>query len=203
MQPNTTIIDSVLSFDEATRDNPEMPAPEWLRNQLIVLDFLYWAYDGQVHQGQLVVHRAIEDAVKGIFQEMFDQKIPIAKMVPISAYNWDDEASMQDNNSSAYHYRNIAGTDKFSFHALGLAIDIDPRVNPYIKGDLILPKGAIYDPLVPGTLTKDSALVQIFKKHGFDWGGDWMDERGYADYQHFSYLHWSVDGVEWLRSQGW
>ncbi len=203
MDLHKPIIDSALSFEEAVRDNPAFPAPEWLRNGLVVLELQYWSYDGQVHQGQLVVHRAIEGQVKSIFQEMFDQKIPIAKMVTISVYSWDDEASMQDNNCSAYNYRNIAGTDELSFHALGLAIDIDPRINPYIEGDSVQPRGAVYDPSVPGTLTRDSALVQIFKKHGFDWGGDWMAERGYVDYQHFSFLHWSVDGVEWLRSQGW
>lgn len=33
-----------------------------------------------------------------------------------------------------------------------------------------------------GMIENDSFCVQLFKKHGWEWGGDWS---GIKDYQHF------------------
>ena len=179
------IIDSNLTDAEALADHSERPAPLEIRSQLRLLTMKYWSHIGAVHQGQLVVNERIANRVEAAFGRMFTEHVPIAKMVPACAYNWNDELSMQDNATSGYNFRTIAGTQTLSLHAQGLAIDIDPLFNPLIKGEVVMPTGAYYDPARPGTLTSESPTVQIFKSLGFSWGGDWLAERGYVDYQHF------------------
>lgn len=179
------IIDSRMTAEAAMADHPDKQAPQQIRDSLRLLTPLYWCHDGRIHQGQIVVHEIIEARVIDVFAQMLDEGICIAKMVPASAYGWDDELSMQDNACSSYNFRQISGKPTLSLHALGLAFDINPLFNPWIKGDQIQPVGAYYDPDRPGTLTSESRTVQLLKLYGFYWGGDWLEDRGYVDYQHF------------------
>ena len=89
---------------------------------------------------------------------------------------------MKDNNTSAFNYRFISGTRVISKHASGLAIDINPLLNPYVKNGINTPEGSTYDTTKAGTLTVNSPLVKEFKKKGWKWGGDWKNLK---DYQHF------------------
>lgn len=179
------IIDSAMTYERAMADHPDRPTPPQIREKLRLLNIRYWSYDGKVHLGQIVVHERIAEQTRSAFAQMLEEFIPIAKMVPVSAYNWDDELSMRDNACSGHNFRPIAGRTTLSLHALGMAIDIDPLFNPWIKGDEVQPMGAYYDPNRRGTLTADCRTVLIFKAHGFYWGGDWFETRGYVDYQHF------------------
>ena len=78
-----------------------------------------------------------------------------------------------------------------SFHARGLAIDVNTFLNPYIylddDGTVVTdPAGATYDPSKPGTLTADHPLVTFMKSRGWAWGGDWtLEADEVIDYQHF------------------
>lgn len=179
---NGIIVDSALSKKEALRDNPQFSCPSAIRarQRLITLD--YWSFDGAVHRGQMVLDRRIAFDVGVVFEGLLQERFPLAKVIPVVFYGFDDNLSMRDNNSSGFNYRKKEGKDELSSHAYGRALDINPWQNPYIKGDYIAPKGARYDPRVPGTLTKDSLPVQLFKARGFTWGGDWVECK---DYQHF------------------
>jgi len=176
------ILDSAMTRSEARHDNPHFPCPPTIRLSQELLHLRYWSFDQRLHQGQLVVDESLADTVRAIFDELLDIRFLIAKMVPIIWYDWDDEKSMQDNNSSGFNFRPIAGTDRLSWHAYGRAIDINPLLNPYIKGTVVAPKGAVYNPSQPGTITENSAIVQIFKAYGWLWGGHWSDLK---DFQHF------------------
>ena len=103
-------------------------------------------------------------------------------MIPISEYNWSDEMSMRDNNTSAFNYRYVSGTKILSMHAQGLAIDINPLQNPYVKNGNCSPDGSSYDTSKRGTFRPNSEIVEAFKDKGWEWGGDWKDRK---DYQHF------------------
>ena len=110
-------------------------------------------------------------------------RFPIAGVVPIVRYGWSDEASMAADNSSAFNYRTIAGTDRLSRHALGRAVDINPRENPAVYPDgRIAPAGAVYRPGSPGTFTDDHPVVCAFREKGWHWGGHFDHMR---DYHHF------------------
>lgn len=173
------IIDSDYSLEDAV-SGAGIP-PEVIEN-LSLMTVQYYSFDNKLHEGQLVIHKDLIDDIKSLFNIVKEKKFPIAKVIPIVKYNWDDQKSMSDNNTSAFNYRFVEGTSKLSNHSFGMAIDINPLLNPYIKKNIIRPDGAVYNPGTEGTITKDSFLVKEFKKLGWTWGGDWKDRK---DYQHF------------------
>jgi peptidoglycan L-alanyl-D-glutamate endopeptidase CwlK len=176
----TPSIDSQMNFEEAIAG---LEIPKEIQANLVLVNVPYVGFDERLHQGQLVVHQAVANEVREIFKAISETRFPIKKVVPIVAYGWNDERSMQDNNSSAFNYRLIRGTDIPSNHSYGLAIDINPFLNPCVGRDGIsTPIGGIYDPSRAGTLMLDSAPVKIFMSYGWDWGGTW--ER--KDWQHFA-----------------
>jgi len=65
------------------------------------------------------------------------------------------------------------GKSKLSYHSWGRAIDINPVQNPYIRGEVVLPPGAVRDAERPGTLLADGAVVAAFESRGWTWGGRW------------------------------
>lgn len=151
------------------------------------LTVAYVNFDGEACQGELVVNAEIAEDVISIFKELFEEKYPIEKISLIDNYDADDDRSMAANNSSAFCYRVISGTDRLSNHSFGLAIDINPLYNPYIKSNgKVLPKEAeaFADRTLsnPYYISPEDSCVRIFKKYGFTWGGDWKNSK---DYQHF------------------
>lgn len=162
-------------------------APQVSFDDLRYIQVPFFGYDDNTHQGELVVHKAVAEEVVEIFTELFTAKFPIEKMHLIEAYGADDNASMADNNSSSFCYRfAVAKPGILSKHALGLAIDINPLYNPYVKKDLILPpQGKPYldrSQPVKGMITENSLCHQAFVQRGWTWGGSWPDRQ---DYQHF------------------
>lgn len=160
-------------------------------SDLRYLRVLHVGFDGETHIGELMVNQSIAEDILEIMSELYRQKYPIEKMLLIDEYGADDESSMSDNNTSAFNYREIAGSSKLSRHALGLAIDINPRYNPYVKhtGD----GGLLVSPANGGEyadrnqefsykITEGDLCLQLFSKHGFAWGGYWNSVK---DYQHF------------------
>jgi peptidoglycan L-alanyl-D-glutamate endopeptidase CwlK len=173
------IIDSDMNFEQAVAG---LQFPNKIKEELSLVKVKYLGFDKQLHQGELVVNRKVADEVKTIFMKLLTVKFPIEKVIPISAFGWDDEKSMKDNNTSAFNYRVIKGTDRLSNHSFGLAIDVNPLLNPYVKKNSVEPEGAVYNPTIPGTITENSQIVKIFKSYGWHWGGDWKKGK---DYQHF------------------
>lgn len=178
----------LMDTKTATGRDPNFPCPlsvpEAIQRDLIVLSLNFISFDDTLHTGQLVVHRKIAASVRRIFEDLLWHRFPIGSMVPIVAYGWDDERSMKANNTSGFNYRYIAGTDRLSSHAFGLAIDINPWQNPCRSHDIWQPAGARYDPLAPGTITRDSVVAGIFREYGFDCGVDWQEP---FDPQHFQF----------------
>lgn len=173
-------IDSDLTFEEAIKGTK---APKNVIDSLVLLDVLYYSTDDKLHKGQIVVHTSVAQDVKDIFKIIHQKKFPVAKVIPIVKYNWSDDASMKDNNSSAFCYRNIAGTDRLSNHALGKAVDINPFFNPVVYPDEhVSPKGAKYNPDKNGTFYQEQFIVQEFIKRGWRWGGTF---NSYKDNHHF------------------
>lgn len=155
-------------------------------DDLRYLTVLHYGYDGYIYQGELIVHQSVATEVLAIFQELYTMGYPIEKMKVISCYDGDDEASMMDNNSSAFNFRYVTNGGKLSKHAYGLAIDLNPLVNPYIKADVVLPANATpyldREQCVLGMIKKDDPVYEIFTRYGWSWGGDWSSLK---DYQHF------------------
>lgn len=169
--------DSTLSLDAALAGKD---IPNEIRNTLALVEVPYISFEKEIRRGQLIVHSEVAEEVQNIFVQLLESRFPIARIIPIVAYGWDDAASMSANNTSAFNYRVIHGTNRLSNHSYGLAIDINPALNPYTQSDgVVVPLGARYDPQKPGTITTDTAL--LFKAYGWEWGGDWTRK----DWQHF------------------
>lgn len=163
---------------------PGCPVPI---KDLAYLRVAYWGYDGKAHQGELVVHKDVSKEVVRIFEDLFSKRFPIEKMRLIDEYGGSDDASMADNNTSAFNCRPVTGrTDKFSNHSYGKAIDINPLVNPYVKKDVVLPKeGKPYvdrTQAAKGMTRRGDVTYNVFVGNGWKWGGDW---KSLKDYQHF------------------
>lgn len=173
------IVDCNYTFDEAISG---MSIPKSILKKLTIVDVEYFSFDAKLHKGQIVVNKSVVKDIKEIFEFIKKSKFPIGKVIPVVKYNWSDEASMNDNNTSAFNYRKVAGQKVLSPHAYGLAIDINPLQNPHIKRNHISPSKAIYNIKSQGTILKDSKLVKEFKNRGWQWGGLWKSSK---DYQHF------------------
>ena len=160
------------------------------KEDLVYIKLLHYGFDDKVHVGEMIVNKKIADDVLEIFKELYDVKYPIDKMLLVDEYNADDNASMADNNSSSFNYRVVDGTTKLSKHSQGLAIDINPLYNPYVRtrnGKLeVLPEeGKNYTDRsqdCPYFIMKNDVCYNAFIKKGFSWGGEWNSSK---DYQHF------------------
>lgn len=159
-------------------------------DELRYVSVLYWGFDGLTHTGELIVNQAIAQDIVDIFEELYDRKYPIEQMVLVDEYAADDNASMAADNTSSFNYRPIPDGSRLSLHSYGLAIDINPLYNPYIReveGEtVILPEnGAIYADRTLDCeyyIRKDDICYNAFVSRGFTWGGDWKNQK---DYQHF------------------
>ncbi len=177
---NDVVIDSAMTFEEAIKGTK---APQDVIDNLMLLNVDYYSFDGRLHRGQLVIHKECESDVKKIFLMIRESKFPVNKAIPIVKYNWSDDASMADNNTSAFCYRFIAGTKRLSNHSFGRAVDINPFNNPVVyKSGKVSPKGAVYNPDKPGTFSEEHPIVKAFKKMGWRWGGNFSK---YDDNHHF------------------
>ena len=174
------IMDSALDFDKAVAGTA---APREVVETLVLIDVRYRDFDDRLHAGQLLLHRDLAAEIGELFALMERWRFPIASVAPIVRYGWSDETSMAADNSSAFNYRTIAGTDRLSRHALGRAVDINPRENPAVYPDgRIAPAEAVYRPGSPGTFTDDHPAVCAFIERGWRWGGHFDPMR---DYHHF------------------
>lgn len=173
------IVDSEMSFEESIKGTK---APQEVIETICLLNVSYYSIDKKLHRGQLLVAKEVKGDIEQVFELILKDKFLVNKCIPIVKYNWSDSASMADNNSSAFCYRTIAGTDRLSNHALGRAVDINPMFNPVIEKSGITPTGGEYNPSKPGTLHAQSAINIKFKELGWNWGGDF---NSYKDYHHF------------------
>ena len=173
------IIDSDISFNEALS---ELKIPANIKDQFVLETVNYYGLDDMLHQGQILVNKKIAEEVIQIFEFIKQIRFPIEKVIPLSKYNWSDSKSMEDNNTSSFNFRFVSGSRILSKHANGLAIDINPKLNPYVKKGKMIPANAVYDSTSVGTLTQNSEIVKEFKRRGWSWGGDW---KSLKDYQHF------------------
>lgn len=169
------------------------PNPHVQRSDLRYLRVLHWDYDEKTHQGELVCNRLIADKLLAIFRELYAHHYPIQRIRLADEYDADDERQMRDNNTSCFCYRNVPDTKKLSYHARGLAIDINTLYNPYVRyrkdGSMIV-QPSNGKPYVDRKkdfrykIVEGDLCHRLFHKHGFTWGGSW---RTMKDYQHFEY----------------
>lgn len=164
--------------------------PGSIRDELRLVRVLHVDFEGKTREGLLICNRTIAEDVLDIFRQLYEARYPIERIRPISEYGNDDERSMRANNTSCFCYRRVAGSQKLSKHAQGLAIDLNPLYNPHVKvrdgRRMVAPataeRYANRNRSFPHKITRQSLPCRLFRKKGFSWGGDWRSSK---DYQHF------------------
>jgi poly-gamma-glutamate synthesis protein (capsule biosynthesis protein) len=151
----------------------------------LTLDF--WGFGGGLRTGRLIVHETQAWRIKRVFRRLFYAGFRIRRMVPIDAYDANDRRSMEANNTSGFNCRFVSGTTRWSQHAYGKAIDINPIQNPYVSGSFVSPTaGAPFADRTKqsrGMIHGGNAVVRAFADANWRWGGYWSS---YKDYMHFS-----------------
>ncbi len=146
----------------------------------------YWGFDARPHTGRLVVDAAVTRPVVAVFRRLYRAQFPIRSIRPVDAYRGSDDASMAADNTSAFNCRAAVapGPPRWSAHAYGRAIDVNPVENPYLeRGRVLPPAGRAYaDRARRRAGMAEGALVGAFATVGWRWGGRWSA----PDYQHFS-----------------
>lgn len=157
--------------------------------QLRLLTLTYRSYRGETRTGQLVANRDAAADLERAFRVMYRTDFPIRRMRLVDHYGGSDMRSITANNTSAFNCRAVPGSGTWSEHAYGRAVDINPVQNPYwriasgyvepTRGRTFLDRSRRH----PGMIHEGDAVVAVFDRMGWGWGGRWQSLR---DWQHFS-----------------
>jgi hypothetical protein len=160
-------------------------APASLRR----LRLTYWGFDGRAHAGALIVSVKAVGSLTRVFSRLYAASFPIRRLRPIDAYGGSDERSLDADNTAAFNcrYAVAPGPKRWSVHAYGFAVDVNPVENPYVEGGRVHPRAARgyldRSRYRRGMAVRGGLLVRAFADVGWQWGGRWS---GSPDYQHFS-----------------
>lgn len=173
--------DDVLDRSTWTADCPVQP------EDLAYVTVSHFGFDGRLHTGELIVNRSVADGIVDVFRLLWEAQYPIEEMRVVAAPELELPPTGDGNNTTAFVCRAATGGSQWSQHAYGLAIDINPFHNPYLKGDLVLPELATYyvdrELGGAGMIERDGAVTDAFQALGWGWGGNWSSLK---DWMHFS-----------------
>ncbi|AXB44223.1 hypothetical protein A4R43_18250 [Amycolatopsis albispora] len=156
-------------------------------DQLRYLTMSFWGFDGRVHTGEMLVNASVAQPVTEAFGALFAAKFPIEEMRVTRADELDAPPTGDGNNTGSFVCRPVRGQSGWSAHASGLAVDVNPFCNPYLKGDLVLPElASAYTDRAdqrPGMILPGGVAERAFRAIGWTWGGTWDSPK---DLMHFS-----------------
>jgi D-alanyl-D-alanine carboxypeptidase len=151
-------------------------------------------FDHRVHRGHLIVNRRAARPLARVFRRIYALRFPIRHMGFDDFYgprssrpnDGDVTASFQCRQAVASPCTGSGGTGTWSMHAYGLAVDLNPRENPYVGC------GQSYDPAARAYRDRSrrrrgmigGRVVRAFRSAGWGWGGAWSGNT--KDYMHFS-----------------
>ena len=158
--------------------------------QLRYLCVLHRDAEGNAIVGEMVCSALISNDLLEIFKALYLASYPIESMRLVDYFGGDDESSMRENNTSCFNQRAVTAGGRLSKHSFGLAVDINPKYNPYHRErngkSVVRPEGSAdyldREEDFPYKITKGDLCYRLFRQHGFQWGGDWGSGK---DYQHF------------------
>ena len=157
-------------------------------SDLRLITLTYRGFDGRDHNGRLIANRDAATALVAVFRRLYAARFPIRRMELVDRYGGDDYRSIEADNTSSFNCRNATGSTRWSNHAYGRAIDVNPIENPYVSGGTTShPASRPYLDRARhgrGTAYEGGALVEAFRSVGWGWGGTWSGS--VRDYQHFS-----------------
>ncbi|MEM9713911.1 MAG: M15 family metallopeptidase [Actinomycetota bacterium] len=156
-------------------------------DELAYLTISHWGFDGGHHTGELIVNAAVAEDVVEVFGRLHEARFPIEGTSVVTLEQVDDHPTGDWNDTTGFVCRPAVGSSNWSQHAFGLAVDINPFHNPYLKGDLVLPElASVYvdrERVLPGMIFDGDVVVRAFADIGWAWGGNWSSLK---DWMHFS-----------------
>ncbi len=163
---------------------PECPVTV---EELAYVTVSHWGFDQRFHTGEILVNTQVAEDVVEVFRRLHEIRFPIEEMRVIRLEEIDAHPTGDWNDTTSFVCRPAVGSGNWSNHAYGLAIDVNPFHNPYLKGDLVLPElaSAYLDRADqrPGMIVDGDEVVQAFAEVGWSWGGNWNSLK---DWMHFS-----------------
>lgn len=194
-----TVVDTLMAGDAVFISEPLPPEvlermkgvslPQEAEVEVSDLRYLtlpYYDFEGRVCQGEMVCNVKIAHDLMAVFRDLFVQRYQFCSIRLVDDFGGSDDASMRANNTSCFNYRRKSGGYALSAHALGLAVDVNPLQNPYVKRGKAYPENAadFADRSLDFAhkIDRQDACYKAFVRHGFHWGGSWQ---GAKDYQHF------------------
>jgi len=158
-------------------------------SDLRLITLTYRGFDGHDHTGRLIANRDAAPALVAAFRRLYAVRFPIRRMEPVDRFGGDDYRSIEADNTSSFNCRAATGSTRWSNHAYGRAIDVNPIENPYVSGGTTShPASRPYldrSQHRRGVAYDGGALVEAFRSVGWGWGGSWSGS--VRDYQHFSF----------------
>lgn len=156
-------------------------------DELRYLTMVHWGFDGETHTGEMIVNADFAEGVTQVFRRLFEAGYPIEQMRVIRLEELDDHPTGDWNDTTSFVCRPAVGSTSWSYHAYGLAIDINPFHNPYVKGDLVIPELATTyidrEAVRAGMIFTGDVVTEAFADIGWSWGGEWNTLK---DWMHFS-----------------
>jgi hypothetical protein len=161
---------------------------------LRLLNVSYWGFDGRRHNGHLIVNAAATAPLKVAFRRLYALHFPIRHLDIKSVYGPESGRAKDGDPSGSFECRQAVpspctggtGTGTWSMHAYGLAVDINPRENPYVGCGMSRDRAArLYRDRSrhrKGMVTRKA--IGAFTSVGWGWGGGWTGDT--KDYMHFS-----------------
>jgi hypothetical protein len=164
-------------------------------SDLRVLTVTHRGFDKHNHSGQLIVNKNAAARLATVFHRLYELHFPIRHMSIRSMYGPRSQQPPDGDVTASFECRDAVpspctggrSTGHWSNHAYGLAVDLDPRENPYVGC------GMSRDPTAqsyrdrsrhrPGMVTH--AVISAFASVGWGWGGSWSGDT--KDYMHFSF----------------
>jgi hypothetical protein len=147
----------------------------------------FWGFDHEPHTGEMIVNSTVAPEVVSAFRKLYEARFPIEEMRVTSLKEQRAPPTGDTDNTSSFECRPVTLGTTWSQHSFGLAIDINPFQNPYVRGDLVAPELArAYRNrswLRPGMILPGDVVTQTFAGLGWGWGGNWTTLK---DWMHFS-----------------
>ena len=163
-------------------------------SDLRLLTVSRYDFHGHARTGQLVVNKAAARPLARVFRRLYAIRFPIRHMHFSDFYgparkrphDGDVTASFECRQAVPSPCTGGTGTGTWSMHAYGLAVDLNPRENPYVGC------GQSRDPTAQSYRNRSwkrrgmvgGRAVRAFGSVGWGWGGSWSGNT--KDYMRFS-----------------
>lgn len=177
---------SPVSAEVAARSTWREECPVTL-DELRHLVVTYVGFDGLSHYGELLVNRDVADDVVSVFRHLHETRFPLEDVAIATLADLDAEPTGDGNTSGGFVCRPSVGSTRWSAHAYGMAVDLNPFQNPYVRDGRVIPElatsWAVREPVRPGMIVPGDAVTAAFADIGWTWGGNF---RSLTDPMHFS-----------------